>query len=59
VTGKSTTITGVGDKAAAHGQVFDAQSGSVILNVIGVDEDGTKTWPKSVALAKAVIAKLP
>jgi hypothetical protein len=59
ITKKSTAVSGVGDKAAGSGSVFDVQSGSYILNVIGADEDGTTTWPESVALAKAFIAKLP
>ncbi len=58
VTGKSTAVSGVGDEADGHGLVLDVKSGSYIVNVIGLDDSGTTTWPKSVTLAKAILAKL-
>jgi hypothetical protein len=59
ITGKSTAVSGLGDEADGHGLTLDVKSGSYILNLIGLDDAGTTTWPKSVALAKAIIAKLP
>ncbi len=59
ITHKSTKVGGVGDRAEGSGLILDVQSGSYILNVIGLDDSGTTTWPKSVTLAKAIIAKLP
>ncbi len=59
ITGKSTAVNGVGDEADGHGLILDVRSGSYILSVIALDDSGTTTWPKSVALAKAIIAKLP
>ena len=58
IVNKATPVSGVGDEADGSGAVFDVKSGSYILNVIGVDDDDTTTWPESVALAKAIIAKL-
>ena len=57
--GKPTAVSGVGDEADGHGLTLDVRSGSYIVNVVGLDDSGTATWPKSVALVKALIAKLP
>jgi hypothetical protein len=59
ITGKSIVVSGVGDEAHGHGLTLDVRSGSYILNLIGLDDEGSTTWPKSVAVAKAIIAKLP
>jgi hypothetical protein len=59
ITKKSRQVGGVGDRADGSGLILDVQSGPYILNVIGLDDEGTTTWPKSAALAKAIIAKLP
>jgi len=56
---KSTTVDGLGDKAAGSGVILDVLSGSYILTFVAIDDAGTTTWPKSAALAKAIIAKLP
>jgi hypothetical protein len=54
------TISGVGDNAAGAGTEFGAQSGKWIIDINGGDPDGTgAAYPKSIALAKAIIAKLP
>ena len=52
------TISGVGDNAAGAGTEFGAQSGKWIIDINGGDPDGAAGYPKSVALAKAIIAKL-
>jgi hypothetical protein len=50
----------VGDNAAGAGTEFGAQSGKWIIDINGGDPDGTgAAYPKSIALAKAIIAKLP
>jgi hypothetical protein len=54
------TTSGVGDNAAGAGTEFGAQSGKWIIDINGGDPDGTgAAYPKSIALAKAIIAKLP
>jgi hypothetical protein len=58
IVNKSIPVHGVGDEADGSGLSFDAKSGSYILNVIGADDAGSKTWPKSAAIAKAIFAKL-
>jgi hypothetical protein len=56
---KPATISGVGDRAVASGLVLVAQSRAYIVEVLALDDPGTTTWPKSIAVAKAIIAKLP
>lgn len=52
-------IAGVGDKAAGADVEIGVQSGKWIIDIHGGDPDGTgAAFPKSVALAKAIIAKL-
>jgi hypothetical protein len=54
------TISGVGDNAAGDGTEVGVQSGTWIIDINGGDPDGTgAAYPKSIALAKAIIAKLP
>jgi hypothetical protein len=53
------TISGVGDRAAAAGLELGAQTGARIVDIHGGDPNGTgNAFPKSIALAKAVIAAL-
>jgi hypothetical protein len=57
-TSTTTTIPGLGDKATGVGQEIVVQSGSQIIDVRGADSPGYGNWPKSIALAKLVIASL-
>ncbi len=52
-----TTVPGVGDKAAGVGQQLVVATGSKIIDIRDADTGGT-AWPKSIALAKLVIAGL-
>jgi hypothetical protein len=54
-TDTSTTISGVGDKAAGAGQEIVVQSGGKTIDIRNVDE---APWTQSIALAKLVIAGL-
>jgi hypothetical protein len=57
-TDTTTTIPGLGDKATGVGQEIVVQSGSQIIDVREADSPGYGNWPKSIALAKLVIAGL-
>ncbi len=54
------TVSGVGDQAAYSGTQFDARSGNNVIDVHGADDQGSApgSWANSIAVAKAVIAKL-
>ena len=52
-----TTIPGLGDKAAGIGQQLVVAAGSKIIDIRDADTGGI-AWPKSIALAKLVIAAL-
>ncbi len=52
-----TTIPGLGDKAAGIGQQLVVAAGSKIIDIRDADTGGI-AWPKSIALAKLVIAGL-
>jgi hypothetical protein len=53
------TLTGVGDRAAGSGTEIGVEDGSYIIDVHGGDPSSTgSAFPKSVALAKAIIADL-
>jgi hypothetical protein len=54
----TTTIPGVGDKATGVGLEIVVQSGGQIIDIRNADSPGFGNWPKSVALAKLVIAGL-
>jgi len=54
-TDTSTTIPGLGDRAAGTGQEIVVQSGGKTIDIRNVDE---APWTKSIALAKLVIASL-
>jgi hypothetical protein len=54
-TDTSTTIPGLGDKAAGTGQEIIVQSGGKTIDIRNADE---APWTKSIALAKLVIASL-
>jgi hypothetical protein len=54
----TTAIPGVGDKATGVGLEIVVQSGSKVIDVRNADSPGFGSWPKSVALAKLVIASL-
>jgi hypothetical protein len=54
-----TPLTGVGDRAAAGGTEIGVEDGGYIIDVHGGDPSSTGSgYPKSVALAKAIIAAL-
>jgi hypothetical protein len=54
------TLSGVGDDAAGAGTEAIFQSGKWIIDINGGDPAGTGAgYPKSIAIAKAIIAKLP
>ena len=51
------TISGVGDNAAGDGTEVGVQSGTWIIDINGGVRDGTgAAYPKSIALAKAIVA---
>lgn len=53
-------ISGVGDQAAGDAIEVGVQSGQWIIDIHGGDPDGTgAAFPKSIALAKAIIPQLP
>jgi hypothetical protein len=52
-----TTIPGLGDKAAGIGQQLVVAAGGKTIDIRDADTGGT-AWPKSIALAKLVIADL-
>ena len=52
-----TTIPGLGDKAAGVGQQLVVAAGGKTIDIRDADTGGT-AWPKSIALAKLVIAAL-
>jgi hypothetical protein len=54
----TTAIPGVGDKATGVGLEIVVQSGGQIIDIRSADSPGFGNWPKSVALAKLVIAGL-
>ncbi len=57
---KPVTLTGVGDRAAGTGTEIGVQADGYIIDVHGGDPDGNgHAFPKSVAVAKALIAALP
>jgi hypothetical protein len=53
----TTTIPGLGDKAAGVGQQLVVAAGGKTIDIRDADTGGT-AWPKSIALAKLVIAGL-
>jgi hypothetical protein len=54
-----TTLTGVGDRAAGSGTEIGVEDGGYIIDVHGGDPSSTgSSFPKSVALAKAIISAL-
>jgi hypothetical protein len=57
-TDTTTTIAGLGDKAAGSGLEIAVQSGGKVIDIRNADETPEGGWPKSVALAKLVIAGL-
>lgn len=57
-TDTSTAISGLGDKAAGTGLEIVVQSGGKTIDIRNADESPEGGWPKSVALAKLVIAGL-
>jgi hypothetical protein len=57
-TSTTTAIPGLGDKATGVGQEIVVQSGSKVIDVRNADSPGYGNWPKSIALAKLVIAGL-
>jgi hypothetical protein len=53
------TLTGVGDRAAGGGTEVGVQDGKYIIDILGGDPNvASPAYPKSVALAQAVIAAL-
>jgi hypothetical protein len=53
------TLPGVGDRAAGGGTEIGVQNGNYIIDVHGGDPSGSgSAFPKSIALAKAIIAAL-
>jgi hypothetical protein len=57
-TDTSTAIPGLGEKAAGTGQEIVVQSGGKTIDIRGADSPGYGNWPKSIALAKHIIAGL-
>ena len=57
-TDTSTTIPGLGDKAAGTGQEIVVQSGGKTIDIRSADAGPSDGWPKSIALAKLVIVGL-
>lgn len=57
-TDTTTTIPGVGDKAAGAGLEIAVQSAAKVIDIRNADSPGFGNWPKSIALAKLVIAGL-
>jgi hypothetical protein len=55
---KPKTINGLGDRAEASSLSLITQAKGYIITIQGADEESDTTYPVSVALAKAVIAKL-
>jgi hypothetical protein len=54
------TFSGVGDHAAGGGTEFGVESGKWIIDILGGDPLGNgTTFPKSTALAQALIRQLP
>ena len=54
------TFSGVGDHAAGGGGEFGVESGKWIIDILGGDPLGNgSTFPKSTALAQALIRQLP
>jgi hypothetical protein len=56
-TDTTTTIPGLGDKATGVGQEIVVAAGGKTIDIRGADTSGAG-WPKSIALAKLVIAVL-
>jgi hypothetical protein len=56
-TDTTTTIPGLGDKATGVGQEIVVAAGGKTIDIRGADTSGAG-WPKSIALAKLVIAGL-
>ena len=54
----TTAIPGLGDKATGVGLEIVVQSGGKVIDVRNADSPGFGNWPKSIALAKLVIAGL-
>jgi hypothetical protein len=57
-TDTTTAIPAVGDKATGVGLEIVVQSGGQIIDIRNADSPGFGNWPKSIALAKLVIAGL-
>lgn len=57
-TDTSTTIPGLGDKAAGTGQEIVVQSGGKTIDIRSAVAGPSDGWPKSIALAKLVIVGL-
>ena len=51
-----TPIPGLGDRAAGAGQEIAVQHGGTIIDIRGADSPGYGKWPKSTAIANAIIA---
>jgi hypothetical protein len=57
---KPITLSGAGDRAAGSGTGIAVQAGGYIIDVHGGDPLGTgHAFPKSIAVAKEIIAALP
>jgi hypothetical protein len=54
----TTTIPGLGDKASGVGLEIIVQSGGKTIDIRNADSPGFGKWPKSIALAKLIIAGL-
>jgi len=54
----TTTIPGLGDKASGVGLEIIVQSGAKTIDIRNADSPGFGKWPKSIALAKLIIAGL-
>jgi hypothetical protein len=57
-TDTTTTIPGLGDKATGVGLVIVVAAGGKTIDIRSADSTGFGNWPKSIALAKLVIADL-
>ena len=57
-TDTTTTIPGLGDKATGVGLVIVVAAGGKTIDIRSADSTGFGNWPKSIALAKLVIAGL-
>jgi hypothetical protein len=56
--GPAAVIPGLGDKAAGVGKEIAVQYGDAIITIRDADSPGYGRWPKSTAIAKAIIAGL-